>query len=132
MVRFPRRKLSFHVPFIQKDDKEEQLANTKDFVPVNEVQEHRYEGKDKTEHVQDQIQDVTGIMQQNIDKVVQRGENLQNLESKSEGLEHSSHMFQKKAHKVERKMWWKSKKYTIILIVIVTIIILITLGSLVL
>ena len=40
-------------------------------------------GSDKTREVKEQVDEVVNIMQNNIDKVMQRGENIENLQTKT-------------------------------------------------
>lgn len=40
-------------------------------------------GSDKTKLVKQQVDEVVGIMQTNIEKVMERGENLDNLQNKT-------------------------------------------------
>jgi len=57
-------------------------------------------GEDKLNKVQQQAEDVTNIMRQNIEKTMQRGQQLDELDDKSLRLEESASRFQKNANKV--------------------------------
>ncbi|KAJ3054682.1 hypothetical protein HDU99_007728, partial [Rhizoclosmatium hyalinum] len=54
-------------------------------------------------------------MQDNINKVVQRGENLEALQNKTENLASSSLQFKKGATEVRKAMWWRDMKTNLIL-----------------
>lgn len=86
--------------------------------------------RDKAHEVKQEVDEVVDIMSQNIKKVVERGENLEDLEAKTDALQQSSKTFKTSANKVKRKMWWKNMKFTIILsIILIAIITLIVLFA---
>ncbi|KAG0317268.1 hypothetical protein BGZ99_006410 [Dissophora globulifera] len=81
----------------------------------------------KTAQLQQQVNDVVGIMQQNIDSVRDRGEKLDSLQHKTTDLEQGAVQFRKGASGVRRQMWWKNMKWRLIvgagIAIILTIII---------
>ncbi|KAI8615081.1 synaptobrevin [Chytriomyces sp. MP71] len=81
----------------------------------------------KVNTVQKQVDEVVNLMNDNIAKVVQRGENLEQLQDKTEGLQQSALQFKKGASDVRKAMWWKDMKMKMILggILLVIIIIII-------
>ncbi|XP_072165690.1 vesicle-associated membrane protein 7-like [Diadema setosum] len=81
-------------------------------------------GNDKVAVLQNQVDEVKDIMTQNIDKVLSRGEKLDDLLVKTEDLEASARTFQKTASKVRKKMWWQNTRMQIILVIVVLIVIL--------
>ncbi|XP_038647587.1 vesicle-associated membrane protein 8 [Scyliorhinus canicula] len=78
---------------------------------------------EKLSSLQGQVNDVKGIMSQNIEKVLERGEKLDDLIIKTDDLQATADSFQKTSTKIARKMWWKNKKMIIIIVVIVIVII---------
>ncbi|KAF9140849.1 hypothetical protein BGX30_005877 [Mortierella sp. GBA39] len=68
----------------------------------------------KTAQLQQQVNDVVGIMQQNIDSVRDRGEKLDTLQHKTTDLEQGAVQFRKGASGVRRQMWWKNMKWRLI------------------
>lgn len=78
----------------------------------------------KTQQVQSQVDEIKGIMQENIKKVVERGESMEQIESKTNELHESSQQFQKKTTQVKKKMWWKNMKYSILIIVVLLILVM--------
>lgn len=110
----------------------------RDFGPVLATQMERYSsgaggGGDQISTLQSQVEEVKGVMTQNIERVLERGQRLEELMEKTTDLEASSSTFKKTARRVQRKMWWKNTRWTIILavvaILIVAIIIIIILFS---
>ncbi|KAI8357554.1 synaptobrevin [Mortierella sp. GBAus27b] len=85
----------------------------------------------KTAHLQQQVDDVVGIMQQNIDSVRDRGEKLDVLQSKTTDLEQGAVQFRKGASGVRRQMWWKNMKWRLIVGAGILIILAIIIGSIV-
>jgi hypothetical protein len=83
-----------------------------------------YAGRSKLHATQTQITAVTDLMQQNLQKVIERQEKLEVLVEKSAELETDAENFKRKAHAVERH--YCCKKYKIMFIAfLVTAIILI-------
>merc|ERR1711998_255131 len=94
------------------------------FAPVlaEKMSFYTKEGSDaQVGQVKEQIEEVKGIMVENVDKILERGEKLSLLVDKTEDLSTESYTFKKNAETVKRKMWWKNMKMTL-LIVIPTII----------
>ncbi|KAK3823583.1 MAG: synaptobrevin [Benniella sp.] len=85
----------------------------------------------KTEQLQQQVDDVVGIMQQNIDAMKDRGEKLDSLQSKTSDLEQGAIQFRKGASGVRRQMWWKNMKWRLVVGAGVLIILAIIIGSIV-
>ncbi|GFO41821.1 vesicle-associated membrane protein [Plakobranchus ocellatus] len=78
--------------------------------------------------VQAQVEEVKGVMSQNIERVLQRGDKLEDLMDKAEDLEAGAATFQKTSKKIRKRYWWRNTKMTIILVcVVVVLIIVITL-----
>lgn len=57
-----------------------------------------------------QIDEVRGIMVENIEKVLQRGEKIELLVDKTDALSQSAFQFKKQAKQVKNVMWWKNVK----------------------
>ncbi|CAL4066972.1 unnamed protein product, partial [Meganyctiphanes norvegica] len=77
-----------------------------------------------------QVDEVVDIMKTNVERINERGENLQNLEEKANKLEMSASKFQTTSGKVKRKMWWKNLKMMLILgAVVIAVIVIIILAT---
>ena len=61
----------------------------------------------RTEEVQQQVNEVIGIMNTNIEKVVQRGEKLNSLQSKTEELQQGALSFKKTSNDVKNHLYVK-------------------------
>ncbi|XP_046844734.1 vesicle-associated membrane protein 7-like [Xenia sp. Carnegie-2017] len=88
---------------------------------------------DQLSRVRQDVEDVKGVMTQNIEKVLERGERIDTLLDKTEELDSSASTFRTNAVRVRRKMWWQNTKMCLILIavilIILTVIVLVILGE---
>jgi len=82
-----------------------------------------YQTANNFDQLQNQVDEVRDVMTQNIDKILKRGDRLEDLVDKTTELETTAIQFNHTAKKVKRKMWWKNTKMTLILVVVVVIII---------
>lgn len=71
----------------------------------------------------EQVESVRGIVHQNIGKLYERGEKLEDLNQKVEALENSATDFRTTTKKTNRFFMWKNLKWTIILIATIILII---------
>ncbi|XP_026178286.1 vesicle-associated membrane protein 8 [Mastacembelus armatus] len=81
--------------------------------------------QDKVQALKDQVDGVTTIMTQNVDRILARGERLDDLMDKTEDLQAGAQHFKQTSQKVARSYWWKNVKLIVVIIVIVLIIVLI-------
>ncbi|KAJ3013732.1 hypothetical protein HKX48_005543 [Thoreauomyces humboldtii] len=86
---------------------------------------NRNEGPNKTQAVQGQVDEVIGIMHNNIEKVMARGEKLESLQNKTDDLQQGALQFKRGATKVRRQMWWKDLKLKLIIAAIIIVILII-------
>uniref|UniRef100_A0A3B3BXG5 Vesicle associated membrane protein 4 n=1 Tax=Oryzias melastigma TaxID=30732 RepID=A0A3B3BXG5_ORYME len=75
--------------------------------------------------VQLQVDEVIGVMQENISKVIERGERLDDLQDKSESLSDNASAFSSRAKQLHRRMWWRDMKMKIIIALVVIALLLI-------
>uniref|UniRef100_A0A3B4AI41 V-SNARE coiled-coil homology domain-containing protein n=1 Tax=Periophthalmus magnuspinnatus TaxID=409849 RepID=A0A3B4AI41_9GOBI len=69
--------------------------------------------------VQSQVDEVIDVMQENISKVIERGERLDDLQDKSESLSDNASAFSSRAKQLHRRMWWRDTKMKIIIALVV-------------
>lgn len=74
--------------------------------------------------IKGQLAEVKDNMVSNIDKVLERGEKIELLVDKSEGLEQHALKFQRASKGLKRHMCLKNAKWTVIIIIIIALIIL--------
>ncbi|XP_019644786.1 PREDICTED: vesicle-associated membrane protein 7-like [Branchiostoma belcheri] len=82
-------------------------------------------GGDQLSMLQSQVDEVKGVMSDNIEKVLARGDRLDNLMEKTDELEASADTFKKTARRVKKKYFWKNAKMMICLSVVVLVVLII-------
>ncbi|KAK7292281.1 hypothetical protein RIF29_08059 [Crotalaria pallida] len=101
----------------------------KEFGPV--MKEHmKYiidhaEEIEKLIKVKAQVSEVKSIMLENIDKAIDRGENLTILADKTETLHSQAQDFRKKGTQVRRKMWYQNMKIKLVVLGILLFLVLV-------
>ena len=70
---------------------------------------------DKIGHLQAQIEDVKGVMVENIEKVLERGERIEVLVDRTDQLNSQAQVFQKRSTQLKRAMWWQNMKMQLLL-----------------
>eukprot|EP00879_Flechtneria_rotunda_P005114 GHRR01005396.1.p1 GENE.GHRR01005396.1~~GHRR01005396.1.p1 ORF type:complete len:264 (+),score=92.96 GHRR01005396.1:180-971(+) len=95
---------------------------------LKEMMEHATqfpEEYSKVSSVQKKVDEVKGIMSDNIEKVLSRGEKLDLLVDKTDNLMFEADRFVKSGRALRRKMWWNNIKMKIVMGVAVVMVILI-------
>lgn len=80
---------------------------------------------DKIKHVQNQVDEVIDVMQENITKVIERGERLDELQDKSESLSDNATAFSNRSKQLRRQMWWRGCKIKAIMALVAAILLLV-------
>ncbi|KAF6001528.1 hypothetical protein CCYA_CCYA13G3512 [Cyanidiococcus yangmingshanensis] len=80
-------------------------------------------GLDKMSRIRMQVEEVKGHMQNNIQEVMKNTDDLEQLQTQSEGLRGEASAFHRSAGTVERKYWWKNARMICVIAVIVILII---------
>ncbi|GAA0148050.1 hypothetical protein Leryth_025261 [Lithospermum erythrorhizon] len=75
--------------------------------------------------VKAQVSEVKSIMLENIDKTIERGENLTDLSNKAEDLRYSAQSFKEQGTQIRRKMWYKNMKIKLIVLGILIFLVLV-------
>ncbi|KAJ6653867.1 hypothetical protein lerEdw1_008615 [Lerista edwardsae] len=83
---------------------------------------------DKIRHVQNQVDEVIDVMQENITKVIERGERLDDLQDKSESLSDNATAFSNRSKQLRRQMWWRGCKMKAIVALIAVVVLLVIIG----
>ncbi|PVD35151.1 hypothetical protein C0Q70_06432 [Pomacea canaliculata] len=81
------------------------------------------EKPDQLSKVQDEVDELKGIMVRNIDQIAERGERLELLVDKTEDLSAHSVTFKKTSRGLARSLWWKNIKITVIIVIVVIVLI---------
>ncbi|KAG4932066.1 hypothetical protein JHK87_046068 [Glycine soja] len=75
--------------------------------------------------VKAQVSEVKSIMLENIDKAIDRGENLTILADKTETLHSQAQEFKKQGTHVRRKMWYQNMKIKLVVLGILLLLVLV-------
>ncbi|KAL8761554.1 MAG: hypothetical protein Q9184_002319 [Pyrenodesmia sp. 2 TL-2023] len=84
--------------------------------------------QDATSNVQADIDNVKGIMTENIERVLERGERIDLLVDKTDRLGVGAHDFRVRSRGLKRQMWWKNVKLMVLLGVVVVFLIYLFVG----
>jgi len=80
---------------------------------------------EKLNTVKNEIKNTMAVMKKNINKVIDRGDKLDDLEAKSESFEMNAFNFKSGSTKLRQKLWWQNCKLKLILAFIVTVVLLV-------
>ncbi|KAJ7955579.1 putative Vesicle-associated membrane protein [Quillaja saponaria] len=83
----------------------------------------------KLTKVKNQVSEVKGVMMENIEKVLDRGEKIELLVDKTENLRSQAQDFKQQGTKMKRKMWFQNMKIKLIVLGIIIALILIIVLS---
>lgn len=83
----------------------------------------RYEGGDKVSQVMREVDQVKGVMSDNINQAMNNLESTEVLNEKASEMKAQSNMFNKQAKTAKNQMWWKNMKLNIIIAAVVLLII---------
>ena len=72
---------------------------------------------DSLSAVKNQIEDVKGVMVENIEKVLERGEKIELLVDKTDRLNQQAFQFVSNSKKLRTAMWWKNARWAAFLTV---------------
>eukprot|EP00591_Stephanopyxis_turris_P007794 CAMPEP_0195522298 /NCGR_PEP_ID=MMETSP0794_2-20130614/20311_1 /TAXON_ID=515487 /ORGANISM="Stephanopyxis turris, Strain CCMP 815" /LENGTH=158 /DNA_ID=CAMNT_0040652019 /DNA_START=346 /DNA_END=822 /DNA_ORIENTATION=+ len=77
---------------------------------------------DKIDQVQNQLEEVKGVMVQNIEKVLERGEKIELLVDKTDRLNQQAFKFENSSRTLRRTIWWKKVQTVAILTAVVALV----------
>lgn len=89
---------------------------------------HSHRTPELLQQTQKQADEIVEIMHDNVKKVMDRQEKLEDLNAAAEALERQAADFQTTTVAVKRKHWWAHMKTKIIIGIIVAIILIILIG----
>jgi len=86
-------------------------------------------GSKKLQQTHAQVNEVVGIMRENVEKVIDRDIKLSELDDRADALQQGASQFETQAAKLKRKYWWKNMKMWLIMIAIGVIVLVIIIMS---
>lgn len=73
-------------------------------------------GTESGDAAESDLQDIVQVMNDNIDKFLQRQERISLLVDKTSQLNNNSHTFKRKANRIKQRMWWHRMKNITLLV----------------
>ncbi|KAL0224066.1 hypothetical protein P9112_003456 [Eukaryota sp. TZLM1-RC] len=91
-----------------------------DFSPVLQRQMEYFTNSptDSIARISRDLSDLQSVCMTNIEKILDRGERVELLVDRSEGLSQTARSFNKRANQVRKAMWWQNVKSTLMLILV--------------
>lgn len=83
---------------------------------------------DAFRNVQSEIDNVRGIMTENIERVLERGERIDLLVDKTDRLGGSARDFRVRSRGLRRRMWWKNVRLMALLVVVCVFLVYLLVG----
>eukprot|EP00892_Ulva_mutabilis_P001973 jgi/Ulvmu1/11777/UM008_0191.1 len=83
----------------------------------------------KIHRVKAKVDEVKGIMVQNIEKVLERGERIEVLVDKTEDLQNQAQRFQVQGRNLRNKMWWQNMKVKVLVVAAILLLLIIIFCS---
>ena len=84
--------------------------------------------QDAISNVQSEIDNVRGIMTENIERVLERGERIDLLVDKTDRLGGSARDFRVRSRGLRRRMWWKNVKLMVLLGIVIVFLVWLLVG----
>jgi len=69
----------------------------------------------KIQENQEKVKEVTSIMRDNLQKVLDRDEKLSELDDMADNLQYGAVQFEQQAVRMRRKMWWRNMRLMLIM-----------------
>ena len=83
---------------------------------------------DAISNAREEIENVRGIMTENIERVLERGERIDLLVDKTDRLGVGARDFRMRSRGLKRRMWWKNTKLMVLLVVTVVFVVYLLVG----
>lgn len=120
----------FHHKWTQNDVSSAVAFEFNEFSKVLEEKMNFFssEASDPIQRVKGQLADVKGVMIQNLEKVLERGEKLEMLVEKTESLQNSAFNFRREARVMQRTFVWRNIRLYLVLVVAAALALYLILG----
>ncbi|CAD6195182.1 unnamed protein product [Caenorhabditis auriculariae] len=70
--------------------------------------------KNRLDEIKEQVNNVTAVVAENIDKLMERDFRLQSIKRRSEDLKAASETFHLTARKTQNRLWWQDVRWSIV------------------
>jgi hypothetical protein len=107
------------------DNSKRHKDHSRDSVPGPDSEEKKAREKAKVDKINTHIEETIIEMSNTVDRAVQRGERLEDIEKASYQMQEEAKMFSSNTSRARRNLWWKSKRTTILIVVVVLVILIV-------
>ncbi|KAL3842063.1 hypothetical protein ACJMK2_020128 [Sinanodonta woodiana] len=87
------------------------------------VGQGRLQSSDRLARLNNDVSEVTSLLRDNVEKIVERGEKISNLHDRSEDLASNSQRFTYSAREVRKNMCYRNYRLTAIIVIVVLVVI---------
>jgi vesicle-associated membrane protein 4 len=98
--------------------------------PSSSSSNQQLPGGGKIKELQSDVEQLTNVMQTNINKVLDRGDRMDTLNERSELLSSRANEFRINSRSIRRKLWWQNLRFQIIIGVVITAVVVIIIYNL--
>jgi len=84
----------------------------------------RDSSSNKMKDVKLQVEEITTIMKENVNKLFTRGDRLEDLDARSENLRSASSDFHTASSRLRKNLWWKEMRTRLILALLIVLVII--------
>ncbi|ODV83783.1 hypothetical protein CANARDRAFT_9344 [[Candida] arabinofermentans NRRL YB-2248] len=88
-------------------------------------QQQKSQSGQNIQNLQRNLEEAAGVMRNNIEHINQRGEVLEDIDTRADGLANNAKLFNKQANQVRKDMWKKNLKLKLCLVLVVLIILIV-------
>ncbi len=88
-------------------------------VPLRREATAQFNSRSKVESIRAKVEDVKSTMVDNIERVLERGERLDDIAAKSDAMRDHAQTFRAKGRSLRRQMCWQNAKWMILLALVV-------------
>lgn len=93
-------------------------------------QQQQLPGGSKIKELQNDVNQITSVMQSNINKVLERGDRMDTLNERSELLSSRANEFRISSRNIRRKFWWQNFRFQMVIGVVILAVIIVIIYSL--
>lgn len=109
-------------------DNADQPLNQKNMNTYNTSSPIKNKGDEKIIEIKSQIDKTKTIMMENVERVIERGENLDSLQTKSEKLQEDALDFRNKSKSLKEKMCMREYKIKFMILLLILVVIGVLIG----
>ena len=99
-----------------------QLPEPSRVVPLLREATTQFNSRSAMASIRAKVEDVKSTMTANIERVLDRGERLDDMAVKTESMRSQAEVFRAKGRSLRRQMWWQNVKWTLLLLSITALV----------